>query len=350
LKDLFVLDLSTVLAGPSAAMFFAEMGASVIKIEKPEGGDVTRSWKLPEEDAGSPISSYYCSINYGKKILSLNLKKKENQEKLYQLVKKADIIINNSAENVSKKLGIHYSQLKKINPTLIYGQITGYPNKEKPAYDVVLQAETGYISMTGTNQEHLAKLPVAFIDLIAAHQLKEGILTGLYLREKTKKGYFVSVSLYESALSALANQASNFLMENYIPVPMGISHPNIAPYGDIFSSKDDVKFVLAVGNDVQFSKLYQTFGPDISWEKVKNNHLRVRNRKDLIKSLQKVFSTMIYKEIHEKLETLGIPYGKIKHIKEVLEDQEAQKSILQYKLGDRVVKCMRTASFTINAF
>ena len=177
IKELKVLELASVLAGPQVGSFFSELGASVTKIEnKTTGGDVTRNRKLDSEKAESSISAYYASANYNKKSIFLDFKNQEDIEKLNKLISESDILITNFKSGDAEKFRLSYSDCKKINPQIIYSEITGFgKNVNRTAFDVILQAETGYISMTGENESNLSKLPVAFIDLFAAHQLKEAI-------------------------------------------------------------------------------------------------------------------------------------------------------------------------------
>ena len=236
LKNLKVIELASVLAGPDVGMFFAELGAKVIKVEnKLLNGDVTRGWKSVNEDKTAKVSAYFSSVNYNKEYIQLNLKDENDKTKVYKLIADSDIVIANFKPGDDIKLGMDYGTLKKHNSNLIYGEINGYGSQSKrAAYDVVLQAETGFMSMNGNETSGPIKMPIALIDVLAAHQLKEGLLLALLKKEKTNKGSLVEVSLYDTALSSLKNQATNWLMNKFIPQPIGSLHPNIAPYGEIF--------------------------------------------------------------------------------------------------------------------
>ena len=257
IKNLKILELASVLAGPQVGSFFSELGASVIKIEnETTGGDVTRNWKLNSENEKNSISAYYASANYNKKSVFLNFNKNSDKETLNNHIRNSDVIISNFKYGDAEKFALSFTDCKRLNPSIIYGEITGFgKNDKRSAFDVILQAETGYISMTGNNENNLAKLPVAFIDLFAAHQLKEGLLLALL---ENRKPVCVSVSLYDSAIAALANQASNFLMEGFVPKPIGTQHPNIAPYGDIYLTMDKKKIILAAGTEKQFISLLKS--------------------------------------------------------------------------------------------
>ncbi|MCO6481492.1 MAG: CoA transferase, partial [Flavobacteriales bacterium] len=167
LKNLLVVETASVLAGPSVGMFFAELGARVVKIENPRsGGDVTRKWKLPAEDPSSPVSAYFSSVNHGKEHRFLDLTQATDRAAFDALVAQADVLISNHMDKDAAKLGLETERLRALNPKLVHGHIRGYAeDPARPAYDVVLQAESGYMGMTGTDEEHLAKVPVALIDI-----------------------------------------------------------------------------------------------------------------------------------------------------------------------------------------
>ena len=198
LKGLKVIELASVLAGPAVAMFFAELGAEVTKIEnKKTNGDITRNWKLPTEDPNASISAYYCAVNWNKKVLFLDLTDKSDRNHLISLIKEADILISNFKLSSAKRMALDYEELSKVNPRLIYAQLTGYGGESsRPAFDIVLQAEAGFLFMNGEPGGKPVRMPVALIDLLAAHQLKEGILLALLQRSQTGRGSLVSTSLF----------------------------------------------------------------------------------------------------------------------------------------------------------
>lgn len=282
LAHLLVIDVSSVLAGPSVATFFAELGAKVIKLENAlTGGDVTRTWKLPTENPNNPSSAYYSSVNYGKEVRFVDLKSEEGKNELKLLLQHADVLIQNFKSADWAKFELEPVVIQKRHPRLIHCHLGGFrSNPERLAYDVVLQAETGFMSMNGTPSSGPVKMPVALIDVLAAHQMKEAILLALYQRETSGKGSFISATLEEAALSSLINQASNFLMENHVAQRMGSQHPNIAPYGDTFRCADQKEIVLAIGSDRQFSMFCKIIGADelSSDNRYASNDARVRNR------------------------------------------------------------------------
>lgn len=339
-EDLKVVELASVLAGPLIGTFFAELGANVVKIEHPEYGDITRSWKLKKEDANKAISAYYAAANFGKEIKKYHFQK--NLDEVLDEIKNADIVISNFKGDYAHKFGLSYEQLKTVNPQLIYLELKGFASDEQRlAFDVVLQAESAYISMTGTSDAY-AKMPVAFIDVLAAHQLKEAALIGIIQKMKTGKGSYWKTSLEEVALSSLANQASNYLMESHVPGRMGTLHPNIAPYGDVLFAADQVPFVLAVGNDKHFEQLLELLDLKEILKDWDSNQKRLNNRTELMKLLNSVAQNMRPEKIEEELLRRGIPAGRIRNVKEALETPLAQSMILEELIEGVPTKRLKT--------
>jgi crotonobetainyl-CoA:carnitine CoA-transferase CaiB-like acyl-CoA transferase len=352
-NELKVVELANVLAGPAAGMFFAELGAEVIKIEnKRTGGDVTRSWKLPSEDLNSDVSAYYSSVNWNKKIQFLDLTDNHDKQKAYELIKTADVVIANYKKGDDGKLGMDFETLKKINPTLIYGHISGFGDSSRTAFDLVLQAETGFMFMNGNPGSGPLKMPVALIDILAAHQLKEGILVAMIQKLKTGKGAKVSVSLYDAAIASLANQASNWLMAKHDPQPDGSLHPNIAPYGELFKTSDNAMIVLAIGNDKQFENLCKILDRTelLSDERFRNNTSRVKNRAELFTALRSAFEKADSKVLMERFVMADVPAGKICSVKDVFSAKAASDLVLHQPESQGAESLrVRTAIFTINS-
>ncbi|MCB9205431.1 MAG: CoA transferase [Flavobacteriales bacterium] len=340
LSGLKVLELASVLAGPAVGMFLAELGAEVTKVENPNtGGDVTRSWKLTTEDPNADISAYFASVNFGKQHRFLDLKKDSELAEVKKLASDADIIIANYRAGQAEAFGLDFASLKKVNPKLIYGNITGFGAEEsRPAFDVVLQAETGYMFMNGEPENEPTKMPVALIDVLAAHQLKEAILLALLQREKTGNGAFVEVSLFDAAVSALTNQASNWLMKGHIPQRMGSLHPNIAPYGEILNSQDGKQIVLAVGSNAQFTSLCEVLGLEklAADQRFATNQHRVENRMQLQQELQQKASAMNCEVLMDSFLEKNIPAGVIRNLKEVFASEAAQALVRKDGETERV--------------
>lgn len=342
------MELAAVLAGPSAGMFFAELGAKVIKVEnKPAGGDATRQWRLPGETTKGP-SAYFCAVNYGKTHLFLDLSDNSDRERLYTEITDADILLTNYRAETAAKLGVGYEELSAINQGLIFIGLDGFEHSDKAAYDVVLQAETGWISMTGTDPAVPAKLPVALIDLLAGHQIKEAALLALLKRAKTGRGSFATCSLEKSSLAALANQATNYLMCGHVARPAGTLHPNIAPYGDSFLTADGRRLVLAVGSDAQFTKLCAVLEtPSTATDpRFSTNTARVTHREALREILAKGLSAMPAKAAERELTEAGIPYGMVRTLDEVLESPTARCMRLSDSVEGREAVRLSGLAFT----
>jgi crotonobetainyl-CoA:carnitine CoA-transferase CaiB-like acyl-CoA transferase len=327
-QDLKVVELAGVLAGPAAGMFFAELGARVIKVEnKRAGGDVTRGWRVSGESDEGP-SAYYASVNYAKEVFMADFTRREELQRIKDELTDTDIVISNYLPRVARKFELDYESLAGDHPDLIYLDLQGYERQERPAFDVVLQAETGWISMTGTDREHPAKLPVALIDVLAGHQLKEAALLALIHRARTGEGSYTSCSLEAASLSALANQASNYLMALKVAEPMGTGHPNIAPYGDWFESKDGIRFVLAVGSEAHFSALIKILGMEED-RRFSTNASRVKNREALNNLLRPAIAAFSFSDLSSAFRAAGVPFGEIKSLDRVLESEAARKMILE---------------------
>ncbi len=348
-NDLLVVETAGVLAGPSVGMFFAELGARVIKLENPRhGGDITRSWKLPTEDAGSPVSAYFSSVNLHKEHRSVDLTTLEGRAQLDALLAEADVLITNHLPGQAAKLGLERARLRSLNPRLVHGHIRGHADlPDRPAFDVVLQAETGYLAMTGTDDDHLARMPVAMIDVLAGHQLKEGLLLALMQRERTGAGAHVEVSLDEAALTGLVNQASNHLMTGHIPRPLGTLHPNIAPYGEVFRCADGGRVVLAVGSDGQFKALCTILGleriPEVP--EYRTNALRVVHRAELAAALAPGFARTDREEFLRSAVAASVPAGAVLQLPEALSSATAQRM-----LRSEVIDGVPTRRLSGNAF
>ena len=351
-KKLKVVELASVLAGPSVGVFFKELGSEVIKIENPKtNGDVTRSWKLELEDKNEPLSAYYASVNMGKKVLFLDYTKPDDYKVLLNILENTDILISNFKKGDALKFKLDYETLHLLYPKLIWASIVGFTNEsDRVAYDLVLQAETGFMSMNGDSNSGPTKMPVALIDVLAGHQLKEGVLVALLERSWSGIGRKVTVSLYDTAVASLANQASNFLMTGQIPGLIGSLHPNIAPYGEIFVSNDGVKFTVAIGSNKQFNDLIAAFNFDsiIHSELFCDNKNRVSSRKKLEVIISKTVSVLPYSAIEVGFLKATIPFGKINNIKEVFENEEAKKLIKTETKDGYCMKAVKSNVFVLD--
>ena len=353
-KGLKVVEFASVLAGPAVGMFFAELGAEVIKIEnKTTGGDVTRGWKQTSENPDFPISAYWCSVNWGKKHLLLDLNDPNDHAKAQALALEADVVISNFKPSSARRMGFDDVSLRSVNQRLIYAQLNAYadPEDESPAFDAVLQAEAGFLYMNGEADRPPVKLPVALIDILAAHQLKEAILLALIHRDRSGEGSTVSASLLESALASLANQASNYLMNGHIPQRMGTRHPNIAPYGDTYFCADGQTVLLAVGTERQFSHLCTTLALEYLLQSpdFQTNTARVEHREHLNAVLQQEMQRWTLEELMAKFRIAGVPAARIRDLKSVFELPAAQEMILEEKMPDgALTKRMKTIAFKLD--
>lgn len=333
-SGLKVIELASVLAGPSVGQFFAELGSEVIKIENPAtGGDVTRSWKLASEPAESDLSAYFISVNMGKKSMALNFRKKEGLLRLYELVKTADIVIASYKPGDAEKLGVGYEQLKALKPDLIYGHITGFGlDEDRVGYDAIVQAESGFVYLNGAPDGAPQKMPVALTDVLAAHHLKEGLLLALIRRMQTGAGSYVTVSLVEAAISSLVNQATNWLVAGEVPRRIGSEHPNIMPYGNVFKTADGKWLMIAVGTDKQFGALCEICSvPEVGQNpKFNTNASRVKNRNELKPMLEKAFASHPLDFLCEAFLEKQIPFGRVRTMDQVFATPQAKELLLDH--------------------
>jgi crotonobetainyl-CoA:carnitine CoA-transferase CaiB-like acyl-CoA transferase len=348
-ENLKVVELASVLAGPSVGMFFAELGANVVKFEnKKVNGDVTRNWRVAKESKEG-VSAYFSSVNYRKTHVLVDYTDAKDMNRVLAAIKEADIVICNFKDGYDRKFGLDYDTLKQTNDRLIYGQVGGYASTpEKVAFDVVLQADCGYMYMNGQADGPPTKMPLAFMDVLAAHQLKEGLLLALYQRGITGKGSLVKTTLEESALASLTNQASNYLMVDHIPQRMGSLHPNIAPYGEVFETKDNALLVLAVGSDKQFAKLCTLLNTTLHEQAdFRHNLDRVQHRKALGEALSPLFKEVIAVDFVKECTALQVPVGKVKNLAEVFADDFAQSMVLTEDVDGQTTKRVKTVAFSI---
>lgn len=331
LNNLKVVEFAGVLAGPRVGMFLAEMGAHVCKVEPPQG-DITRQWKLAKEPPDAILSAYYCSVNWGKNVINIDLQNAQERLKAVQLALEADIVLVSYKPGDAQKFGLAYEQLAERNPKLIYGSITGYgKHSSRVGYDAIIQAETGFTFMNGNNEQDYHKMPVALMDVLAAEQLKTGILAALIQRMQTGKGQEVSVSLYQAGVAALVNQATNYLVANHLAIPQGSEHPNIVPYGTQYRTQDNHSLVLAVGTDEQFKKLLTILhlGHLLNNERCSTNYARVQNRTWLSQILANAIAAWEIDALLYALHNAKVPAGKVMTIREVFMNDLAKSMVYQ---------------------
>lgn len=346
--DLVIVELAGVLAGPSAGLFFAELGGKVIKIENPKtGGDVTRSWKSPTENKERATSAYYWSVNAGKEVLFLDLTLTTDLETFYKLIKTADVLISNYKLGDDVKLKVDYETLQALNPQLIYASINGFGSQNpRTAYDIILQAESGFMFMNGEQHAQPLKMPVALIDLLAGHQLKEAILIALLKKYKTQTGSHLTVSLFDSALASLANQATNWLIAHHLPTAQGSLHPNIAPYGELFLTQDQHQITFAIGSNAQFKQLCFILKLNLFENDAYNtNQQRVVNRHALFELLNEKIQQISFDDLFKLCLQNDVPIGKIRNLEEVFALPEAQHMLHYFKDADTNLTAVKSVAF-----
>lgn len=350
-SGLKVIELASVLAGPSVGQFFAELGSEVIKIENPAtAGDVTRSWKLASEPADSSVSAYFVAVNMGKRSLVMDLRRSEDLQRLYELVKTADIVIASYKPGDAEKLKVGYEQLREIKPDLIYGHITGFGLEEdRVGYDAIVQAESGFVYLNGEPDGKPQKMPVALTDVLAAHHLKEGILVALIRRMQTGEGSYVTVSLIEAAISSLVNQATNWLVAGEVPQRLGSEHPNIAPYGNIFKTRDGHWLMIAVGTDKQFAGLCGILGlPAVAADpRFDTNASRVKNRNELRPLLEEAFAGFDNEPLCQAFRESHIPFGRVQTMDQVFQMPQARRLLLPFEVNGETKHGLSQIAFSI---
>ncbi|MVN75273.1 CoA transferase [Hymenobacter sp. HMF4947] len=343
-----VLELASVLAGPQVGQFFAELGAEVLKIEPP-AGDVTRTWRVPSDNPESSVSAYFAASNWGKQSRVLDLRQPADQAALHALAASADIMLASYKPGDADKLGVAYESFRAANPRLIYAHLTGYGRaSQRVGYDAVLQAETGFMHLNAASPaDPPQKMPVALIDLLAAHQLKEGILTALYQREKTGQGALLEVSLFDSALASLANQGATWLTTGHDPAPLGSGHPGIVPYGTVYRAADGQRLVLAVGTDVQFGQLCAVLQrPRWAQEpRFATNPARVRHRELLEELVRDRIAELSGEGLLHELARLGVPAGAVRSVGQALSQPAAQGMLLPSAGAAYPYAGLRTVAF-----
>lgn len=350
LSSLLIIETATILAGPSVGMFFAELGATVIKVEdKNRGGDTTRNWKLKTEDRDSDICAYFASINWGKKSIALNLRDPADKKILNDLLDRADIWLQNFRPAQQGKLGLTYAELSARNRKLIVGQILAFePGDPRPGFDAAMQGETGFMEINGEPDGPPTKMPVALIDVLTAHQLKQGLLLALLERQLTGKGSEVTAALFQSGISSLINQASNYLMAGHVPQRMGSDHPNLSPYGTTYETADGKLILLAVGTDLQFKSLCEILGLEDLLEDSRflTNPVRVVHNEALKSHLREKIRLFERDVLLKRLLDASIPSGAVRTLDDVFAEPAAGPMILEGALDGDSIQGVRAISFS----
>jgi formyl-CoA transferase len=347
LEGIKVLDLSRVLAGPWCTQWLADLGAEVIKIERPGSGDDTRHWGPPWHGEGERrVAAYFLSCNRGKKSAAIDFAQPEGAALVRSLADEADVIVENFKVGGLKKFALDTETLRGANPRLIYASITGFgqdgPYAERAGYDYIIQGMGGLMSITGLPDDMPGGGPmrvgVAVVDLFTGLYTCVAILSALYARERTGAGTHIDMALFDTQLAMLANQASNALISGKDPPRQGNTHPNIVPYQPFDAA--DQPIIIAVGNDRQFGRLARICGhPEwTSDERFASNALRVANRDEMVRLVSAAIRTKAAADWLEQLEAAGIPAGPINRITQALGDIQAQhRGMVRTIAGTRLV-------------
>jgi glutaryl-CoA transferase len=323
LEGFRILDLSRVLAGPYCTMTLGDLGAEVIKVERPGVGDDTRAWGPPFADGES---AYYLCANRNKKSITVNLKSPAGQDIIRRLARISDVLVENYKVGELAALGLGYEDLKRINPGLVYCSITGYgqtgPDKDLPGYDFVIQGRGGVMSITGVPDGEPMKVGVAVVDVTAGLYAANAIQAALLARSKTGKGQAIDIALLDAQVAWLANVASNYLVSGNPPGRFGNAHPTIVPY-QAFRARDGF-FCLAVGNDGQWQKLCLLLDrPEFARDpRFATNPARVQHREELIPRLREIFQAREVDFWLEEIAADGIPCGPVQTVDQVFSDPQ----------------------------
>ena len=322
LTGLRVIDLTRILAGPFATMMLGDMGAEVLKIERPGTGDDARRWGPPFVDG---TSTYFLSVNRNKRSVTLDLKAEEAKAVLWELIESADIVVSNFRVGVMDSLGFSFQEVARRAPRCVYGIINGYgatgPRAHKPSFDVIVQAESGLMELTGFEDGHPTKVGVAIADEIAGLYLVQGLLLALLERHKTDRGQLVEVALHDALLSMFTFQAQRYLSAGIAPERLGNRHPSITPY-ETFAASDGT-VVVGVGNQRIWKSFCEAIGraelydhPDYA-----TNSDRVAHRRDLERELEPLFRARTVAHWEEDLGAVGVPCGRVRALNEVLDKE-----------------------------
>lgn len=341
LKGIRVIELARILAGPWAGQLLADLGADVIKVESPDGGDDTRKWGPPfviGHDGENLSAAYYHSCNRGKRSIAIDFSTPEGAETVRRLVATSDVLIENFKVGGLKKYGLDYDSLRKINPRLIYCSITGFgqsgPYAPRAGYDFIIQGMAGMMSITGEAGREPQKAGVAISDVFTGLYSVVAIQAALRHAEKTGEGQHIDMALYDTQISTLGNQNLNYLVSGQSPVQMGNAHMNIAPY-EVVPVKDG-HIILAVGNDGQFAKFCAAVGLDelASNPDFATNPARVANRAKLREHMVEALKVFDRDPLLARLETAGVPASPINNIGQMFADPQTIARGMRLDLDD----------------
>jgi crotonobetainyl-CoA:carnitine CoA-transferase CaiB-like acyl-CoA transferase len=327
LDGVVVLDLTRILAGPTATQMLGDLGATVIKIENPDGGDDTRTWGPPFVPDAPDLSAYFLSSNRNKHSVTVDMARPEGQAILRKLAARADVVIENFKPGGLKKFGLDHETLCAAHPGLVYCSISGFgqtgPNREKPGYDLMAQGFGGIMSLTGDADGMPAKVGVGIADVMTGMYATVGVLAALRHRERTGEGQHVDISLVDATMAWLINEGCNYLLSGKDPFRRGNGHPNIVPY-DAFRVRDG-HVIVAVGNDAQFARFCDVIGlPHLSADPdFATNPGRLQNRTALMAVLQPALDAQTMAGLVAALEAVKVPVGPIQTVGQALASSQA---------------------------
>jgi len=333
LEDVVVLDLSHALAGPHCSTMLADYGATVFKLESPDGGDISRAWGAAAGGGGAE-SAYFVSLHRNKRGLSINLKSPEGKELFLKVIEKADVMIENFRPGALEKLGLGYEAVSARNPGIIYASISGFgqdgPYRERAAMDLILQAESGMISITGEEGGSGVRCGTSIADMTAGMYAAFGIMLALRVKDKTGQGQRIDMSMMEGQLGLLNTMIASYGVEREMPAPMGTAYKALLPYQTLRTKTGDL--AIAVGSE----KLWKVFCPAIGRpdlltdERFVGNRLRVTNRTALIDIVQTALLTRTYEEWEQIFLKAGIPVGAVNNIGQVVDHPQvaARESLI----------------------
>ena len=346
LDSIRVVEMTEALAGPYCAMLLGDLGADVIKVERPGIGDQARGWGPPFV---GQTSAYFLSTNRNKRSIALDYNQPNGLEALHKLIATADIFITNqpSFESLQKRR-LDAPAIRERHPRVIYCSISGYgfsgPKAGSPGYDILAQAEAGLMSFTGDENSGPMRYPIAIADMTCGIYAAMGILAALFAREKTGQGQFLDMALFDSQLTWLANAGSSFLNAGVTPRRWGNAHPNIVPY-EMFTGSDGVYFVIGVGTDAlwqKFTSIINTATDLRSDPRFKNNAERIKHRSELIPILQEAFNQKSAAKWLDRFASAGIPAAKINGVSEALNDLQAKARGLVVQLEHPMLGIVKT--------
>ncbi len=326
LEGVRVLDLTRILAGPYCTMMLGDLGAEVIKVEAPERGDDTRTWGPPFAEGGE--SAYFISVNRNKRGMTLNLKAPRGLEILRELVRWADVLVENFRTGTMERWGLDYEALQALRPGLIYCTITGYgysgPYRDRPGYDFMVQAQGGFMSVTGPIGGKPYRAGVAIADITAGIFASNAVLAALFARERTGEGQRIDISLLDSQVALMSYVASNHLVSGEQPRRYGNGHPNIVPYQE-FKARD-IHFAFAAGNDRQWATFCEAVErPEWAEDpRFATNEARVRHREALTELLNELFATRDADAWMTLCESIGLPAAPINTLDRVFADPQVE--------------------------